>query len=172
MVVTFVSSEDEQVRAVRELLRATGFTRTLALGGLAMAGGAAVIVLTAGGGGLLGWNLLVPFALLVFVLRGPIVSLRVRRQYRRDPAFQEPITYAFTSHGMRKATPLGTAEHPWMSLIRVRETPEFLFFFHGTSAAWFLPRRALSDADASRLREYLAGQPGLAIESTTPSKAR
>jgi hypothetical protein len=58
-------------------------------------------------------------------------------------------------------------------LLRVRATPEFFLFFYGTSAAWFLPRRALSEADASRLGEYLEDQPGLvAIESTTPSKAR
>jgi MFS family permease len=180
VVVTFVSSEDDQVRAAREMLRASGFTPALKLSVLAAAVGAAVMAVLVGPQlGLPGWSFVYPLFLLMMVLSvlgmilvGPLAAYKVRRHYRRDARIREPITYTFTSQGLRMESAVGTRERPWLSFLRIRETPELLLFHYGSSAAYFLPRRALRQSDEHQLKAWLAVQPGLAAELTTPSQDR
>jgi hypothetical protein len=88
------------------------------------------------------------FVLLVWLI--PFTSARLLRSGSPDP--NEERTYSFTPGGIRFSTPSVSSSMSWASVVRVVETRKFFLFCMSRAAAWYIPKRGLTQPDAAKLR--------------------
>lgn len=175
--VAFVPTVDDQVRANREILRRRGWRRVEEYAVLVFG----VLFLSSqvwlnGWGVLFGRLVLITIVWMVLVALLLAVPLITRwgfvRQRRQNPHLVGPMSFVFTDSGVHVQSPLGTADMPWSSFVRARETPEMLLLYFAKKTAYFVPRRALREADEARLRALVVTQLGARAELMKPTDDR
>jgi hypothetical protein len=101
-------------------------------------------------------------ALLLLQIIIPIVQRRqVRRAYRETPSLRGPQTYSFSDTGVAITGVSSSGTLGWDSVLEAIETREFFLLYHTKRAAFYVPKRAMTDeAQRAALRELLRTQLG------------
>lgn len=160
VTVTFTTSAREQVAVARAVGRFTWYwwlpIVAFVVVPLAVAAWAAFSWPPRSGGAALAVSLLVVTALAnaAFWTFGMhwINVLWVRRGI---PDLNGPYSWTLTTDSCSLSGPHGSGRVQWSGIVRARETPAFVLLYVGRNVAHFLPKRVLSQADLSTIRELL-----------------
>jgi hypothetical protein len=101
---------------------------------------------------------LLPIAIIlsasIWLLRGYAVldaSRSARRTFRQRAAYRRPLTYGWSEEGLSFETEHGSGRIPWGDLYRWYAAEHSFLFFADQNLFYFIPRSALSDAQAKDL---------------------
>ena len=82
-----------------------------------------------------------------------------RRYYQQAAVLHEPITVAWSAHGLATQSPMVTTSMPWSAYIGRLEDDVILLFFQTDMLYQFIPKRALSAEQVQQLRAAAASVP-------------
>lgn len=82
-----------------------------------------------------------------------------RRYYQQAAVLHEPITAAWSAHGLATQSRMMTTSMPWSAYIGRLEDDVILLFFQTDTFCQFIPKRALSAEQVQQLRAAAASVP-------------
>ena len=119
--------------------------------------GLVLIALGAATGGRTDVLIILPFLLLVLLwialLTGWLAPFAVWQLRRNNPQIVKGQEHLISAQGYQTTCGAATSRMAWDGLIRVVETKEFFLAYPLRNAAYYLPKRALSNDDIRALRE-------------------
>ena len=98
---------------------------------------------------------IVSVAAALFWLAPLAARLRIRRDFHRYPEFRGPVSYELTGEGFRFTTPASQLQLAWDAFTAAHEDPAFVYLDVGSSASYFIPKRALSQDALEQLRSVI-----------------
>ena len=96
-------------------------------------------------------GLLVPLAMIRW--RVPALA---RRIYRQQRTLHGEVTVEWDAAGLRSVTEAGESRIPWANYHRWREDAAVILLYHSDVVFQFIPKRALTAAQATALRGLVA----------------
>lgn len=154
--ISFATNQAEQVAATRAMLRARpNWYALTALWGVVPLVLAIHAWLTEGCGATVFELILISAAGLVFSTYGmPWIAVRASRRGVRSP--DGPFTWTLDDEGCRVEGPAIGLTLRWAAIVDTKETPHAFLLYTSRMQAYFIPMRAVSEADLPRLRSLLA----------------
>jgi len=89
--------------------------------------------------------------ILAYLFGGPWGQrFRVRRAQNGAPLLREEFVYEFSGTGLNTQAGPASGHLGWPGMLRIRENPEFYFFYYSDKCAYYLPKRLVADEAESR----------------------
>jgi hypothetical protein len=156
VVVTFVPTVEEQYRVWQSIRREKRWRRVMDVG---------MPVVFAANAWLTSrysapWTAVWMAALAYWLLRPRLWRWQIARNRRSNPVMGGAHTFTVSPAELRLSTPTADIALAWSGIVRARETPDAFLLYASRDWAYFIPRRALREADEGRLRAILAGRLG------------
>jgi len=99
-----------------------------------------------------------PFFVVVVVWLAILLWLprwTMRRQFRKQPSAQGPITLTINSSGTRRRWSGGSSEVEWKNYIRFTEGKNQILLYTSPACFNIIPKRSIGEAELNNLREFL-----------------
>lgn len=161
-MASFVPSLHEHYAAIRAVQRSKRSTRIFdAAFPVLMGANVALVVLRDGWRGLFsGWAVVFVVFLALWLARPHIGRWQLARHRARNPTLVGTHTFTLSREGVRLETPNASVNIEWSGIVRAQETADLFLLYFARDLAYFIPRRAVREADEAPLRALLAERLG------------
>lgn len=89
------------------------------------------------------------------------INRRIKKIRANAPGFSETVRYNFTQEYVESSTSFGSSKSTWKSFTHVTESEHSILFWAGQILVFFIPKRAMSNANTDEQLRRLVRNNGL-----------